>query len=422
VATVADVQRGQPSAADPVILTHNYGEAGAIDRYGEAFGLPSAYSGHNAYAEWGPPPDTNGPVILVGEHAPALLDSLFDCQLAAEVDNLGGIDNEERGAPVWACAAGLESWTAARPATAIRSPRRSRSAARRPCGLGCGGWGSGGAAGRSCDNLLTVVDPSSLGERGHGARGTDGLSSKRKSSSRLTAGKRASTSRRRSRRSARPGSRPRAGRPGRRPGLLLAHGLLGERAKLPADGRELELRGVGPGRAALEVGERVESPRLARWRGPESNRGHHYFQGRRGRGAKWEKALQTATFDDGLRSRRSPRIPVVPAGFGPKRSDEVQNPIGSAHKGRLPSVRSARPHPLRRRRPLPREAVAQRALLGSERCPGSVAGGERSPAPPGDPAAPGLRRWRSGACGASGGCGSPRSGAIRSGRRPGPCV
>jgi hypothetical protein len=110
VATVAEVQRGQPSAADPVILTHNYGEAGAIDRYGEALGLPSAYSGHNAYAEWGPPPDTNGPVILVGEHAPALLDSLFDCQLAAEVDNLGGIDNEERGAPVWACAAGLESW------------------------------------------------------------------------------------------------------------------------------------------------------------------------------------------------------------------------------------------------------------------------------------------------------------------------
>ncbi len=110
VATVADVQRGQPSAADPVILTHNYGEAGAIDRYGEAFGLPSAYSGHNAYAEWGPPPDTNGPVILVGEHDPALLESLFDCQLAAEVDNLAGIDNEERGAPVWACDASLESW------------------------------------------------------------------------------------------------------------------------------------------------------------------------------------------------------------------------------------------------------------------------------------------------------------------------
>ena len=41
--TVADVYRDLPPEA--VILTGDYGEAGAIDRYGPALGLPQAYSG-----------------------------------------------------------------------------------------------------------------------------------------------------------------------------------------------------------------------------------------------------------------------------------------------------------------------------------------------------------------------------------------
>ncbi len=110
VTTVAEVQRDLPSAAPTVILTRNYGEAGAIDRYGDALGLPRAYSGHNAYAEWGPPPETLGPVIVVGHHDPAVLDSFWDCRLAARVDNRAGIDNEESGAPVWACAGTREAW------------------------------------------------------------------------------------------------------------------------------------------------------------------------------------------------------------------------------------------------------------------------------------------------------------------------
>ena len=52
---VADVHRGLPSPAEAVILTRNYGEAGAIDRYGPDLDLPPAYSGHNAYGDWGRP-------------------------------------------------------------------------------------------------------------------------------------------------------------------------------------------------------------------------------------------------------------------------------------------------------------------------------------------------------------------------------
>ena len=67
--------------------------------------MPPANSGHNGYWEWGPPPETLGPVIVVGYDDAAALDRfLFDCQPADRIDNAAGVENEERGAPVWACA------------------------------------------------------------------------------------------------------------------------------------------------------------------------------------------------------------------------------------------------------------------------------------------------------------------------------
>ena len=42
--------------AHAAILTSNYGEAGAVDRYGPALGLPVAYSGHMGFWYWGAPP------------------------------------------------------------------------------------------------------------------------------------------------------------------------------------------------------------------------------------------------------------------------------------------------------------------------------------------------------------------------------
>jgi hypothetical protein len=37
-----------------VILTGNYGEAGAVDLFGDKYGLPSAVCGHLSYYFWGP--------------------------------------------------------------------------------------------------------------------------------------------------------------------------------------------------------------------------------------------------------------------------------------------------------------------------------------------------------------------------------
>ncbi|WP_329412817.1 hypothetical protein OG563_09830 [Nocardia vinacea] len=49
---------------DVAILTDNYGEAGAIERFGGEYGLPTPHSGHNSYWWWGPPSDTASAVIV----------------------------------------------------------------------------------------------------------------------------------------------------------------------------------------------------------------------------------------------------------------------------------------------------------------------------------------------------------------------
>lgn len=64
--TVAGVYRSLPStdAARACVFGGNYGEAGAIDFFGPAYGLPPAISGHNSYFLWGPG-DCTGEVVLV---------------------------------------------------------------------------------------------------------------------------------------------------------------------------------------------------------------------------------------------------------------------------------------------------------------------------------------------------------------------
>jgi 4-amino-4-deoxy-L-arabinose transferase-like glycosyltransferase len=109
VETVAEVAEDAPG--DPVILTANYGEAGAIDRYGSALGLPRAYSGHNAYADWGRPPGEAGPVIAVGISDRFLDGWLRNCRPAAELSNDAGIENDEFGAPVALCASPIRPWS-----------------------------------------------------------------------------------------------------------------------------------------------------------------------------------------------------------------------------------------------------------------------------------------------------------------------
>ncbi|MEU6020199.1 glycosyltransferase family 39 protein [Micromonospora sp. NPDC047134] len=113
VDSIAAVHRGLPAEeqARTVILTGNYGEAGAVARYGPARGLPAAYSGHNSMADFGRPPQEAEVVIAVGWRQPQQLRTWFtEVTLAGRVDQRVRVDNDENGGPIWLCRGLRRPW------------------------------------------------------------------------------------------------------------------------------------------------------------------------------------------------------------------------------------------------------------------------------------------------------------------------
>jgi 4-amino-4-deoxy-L-arabinose transferase-like glycosyltransferase len=110
VRTVASVYQRLPEAerTTAVIFAGNYGEAGALYRYGRALGLPPAYSAHNAFARFGIPPDDDRPVVVVGYDDPSI--DFRGCSQAATIDNGADVDNEEQGGGVFLCAGPRLPW------------------------------------------------------------------------------------------------------------------------------------------------------------------------------------------------------------------------------------------------------------------------------------------------------------------------
>ena len=77
------------------VLAGNYGEAGAINLYGEKYGLPPAISGINSFWQRGygnPPPQT---LIVVGLSRKFLEENFASCELAGHTGNPYGVRNEE---------------------------------------------------------------------------------------------------------------------------------------------------------------------------------------------------------------------------------------------------------------------------------------------------------------------------------------
>jgi len=114
VREVAGVVDGLPAAdrAHAVLLTANYGEAGALDRYGPPYHLPAVYSGHNELYNYGPPPDSASVAVVVGMD-PARLNAAFaTCATMGELDNRVGVDNEEQGVAIRVCRGPRLAWPA----------------------------------------------------------------------------------------------------------------------------------------------------------------------------------------------------------------------------------------------------------------------------------------------------------------------
>ncbi|SBT65790.1 Dolichyl-phosphate-mannose-protein mannosyltransferase [Micromonospora sediminicola] len=115
---VADVFAALPAgdAARAVLITGNYGEHGAIHRYGPALGLPieRLYSGQNELHRIASPPEGSDVVILVGlgEDGSEVRDWFASCQIAARLDHGLDIDNEEQDRPVTVCRGPLQTWSA----------------------------------------------------------------------------------------------------------------------------------------------------------------------------------------------------------------------------------------------------------------------------------------------------------------------
>ncbi|MEU0549728.1 glycosyltransferase family 39 protein [Micromonospora sp. NPDC005979] len=111
--SLATVHRGLPESerARAVVLTANYGEAGAVARYGPARGLPRAYSGHNSMLDFGRPPADADVVIAVGWERPDVLNGWFEqCVLAGRVDQRVEVANDENGGPIHVCRGLRRPW------------------------------------------------------------------------------------------------------------------------------------------------------------------------------------------------------------------------------------------------------------------------------------------------------------------------
>jgi hypothetical protein len=118
VALVAHEYHALPAAQRrrTTILTANYGEAGAIDRYGPGFGLPHVYSGANNFWLWGPPPAADSAAIAVNIDPAFLRREFAHVRLVGTFWNGLGVSDDEQGAQVFLVTGLKSSWAHAWPA------------------------------------------------------------------------------------------------------------------------------------------------------------------------------------------------------------------------------------------------------------------------------------------------------------------
>jgi hypothetical protein len=98
------------------ILTGNYGEAGAIARYGPGLGLPRAYSGANNFWLWGPPPAAATDAIAVNPDPAVLRREFAYVRLAGTFWNGIGVSDDEQGVRIYIATGLKTSWARAWPA------------------------------------------------------------------------------------------------------------------------------------------------------------------------------------------------------------------------------------------------------------------------------------------------------------------
>ena len=117
VAQVAAVYAEVPSAEQSatIVYASNYGEAGAVDRYGGRYQLPRVYSAQNALYYVAEPPAAATTVVFVGGQYGEARSLFTSCAVKARLDDQLDVDNEEQGEPVAICRDPIGGWSSVWP-------------------------------------------------------------------------------------------------------------------------------------------------------------------------------------------------------------------------------------------------------------------------------------------------------------------
>jgi 4-amino-4-deoxy-L-arabinose transferase-like glycosyltransferase len=97
------------------LVASNYGEAGALDLYGPARGLPRVYSGQNQLYFQGRPPESATAALIVGGQADDARRLFRSCRSLGRLDDRVGVDNEEQDEPIESCRHPIGGWRQAWP-------------------------------------------------------------------------------------------------------------------------------------------------------------------------------------------------------------------------------------------------------------------------------------------------------------------
>jgi 4-amino-4-deoxy-L-arabinose transferase-like glycosyltransferase len=110
-ATVTRAYEALPAdeRAEAIVLTGNYGEAGALLHFAPA--IPRVYSGHNSLWDYGPPPPQTGAALVIGYDEADVRSWFGSVRPAERIDNGVDLDNDEQGTTVWLCTDPVERWS-----------------------------------------------------------------------------------------------------------------------------------------------------------------------------------------------------------------------------------------------------------------------------------------------------------------------
>lgn len=112
VGQVADAYAALPSdeRSRAVVLTRNFGEAGALHWMRDEHPLPRIYSGHNELYLRGAPPESADVVIAVGVDEDRLKQDFRECDVVARIDNGFGLETTEQGRAISVCRGPKAPW------------------------------------------------------------------------------------------------------------------------------------------------------------------------------------------------------------------------------------------------------------------------------------------------------------------------